>query len=233
MVNTQSSEAVIITHPFVFMARRRRAWWNLFLVTQGEYEKKTNISWRYTMCQAWKRCFLERMSYTLRTYLGHWGYFWFWTPAHLLTWSTVWQEPCGIGGCVNTVIGGPVISRGVTINLQVASWSPFLLCQCPLPPVLTAKTTCPVTAADSHSSLFLPSLPSTRFSFFVSSPVTSSPFLGFWMKKLVNVILCFFITNWSLGSRFKSLGVGLSPLRSVAWPLVGIQQELGDRSCGM
>lgn len=178
------------------------------------------------MCQAWKRCFLECTSYPLRKYLGHWGYFWVWAPAYLLKWrygvtGTVWHWRL----CTHYK-RWPSDFQGVTINLQVASWSPFLLCQCPLPPVLLLRPHAPVTAAESHSSLFLPSLPSKRFSFFVSSPVTSSPFLGFWIKKLVNVILCVFTMNWSLGYRFKSLGAGLSHYGALPGPWWAFSRNL-------
>lgn len=160
------------------MARRLRAWLNLFLMTQGEYEKKTNISWRYTMCQAWKRCFLECMSYTLRKYLGHWGYFWLWTPANLLKWrycvtGTMWHWRL----CTH-YNRWPSDFQGSVLTSRSHPGHPFfsVSVQCPLS--LRLRPHAPVTAADSHSSLFLPSLPSMRFSFFISSPVTSSPFLG-------------------------------------------------------
>lgn len=150
------------------MARRLRAWLNLFLMTQGDYEKKTNISCRYPLCQAWIRCFLERMSYTLRKHLGNWGYFWLWTPAnnehHMVLCG---RNHVALVVVYTHIIGGPVISREVTVNLQVASWAPFLLCQCPLPPVLTAKATHPC-CCNWSSFFFLLSLPSAFLSLSLS-----------------------------------------------------------------
>lgn len=140
------------------MAKRLRAWSNLFLMTQGDYEKKTNISWGYPVCQAWIRCFLEHMSYTLRKYLGNWGYFW--TPANERHMVLCGRNRVALVIVYTHLIGGPVISRGVTVNLHGASWAPFLLCQCPLPPVLTAKATRPCCCNWSSFFFFLLSLPS-------------------------------------------------------------------------